>query len=70
MLPVKWFAEMGDIARQLFFDAKDEVPQLQGHSSLVTSVSWGPNSSRLASASYDKTVRLWHARTGQEVFQL
>lgn len=32
---------------------------LAGHGDKVTQVSWGPDSKTLASASYDKTVRIW-----------
>ena len=51
------------------------VPQSQkntlficsGHSSRVTSVAWSPNGTHLASASYDKTIRLWNATNGQHI---
>jgi WD40 repeat protein/tRNA A-37 threonylcarbamoyl transferase component Bud32 len=38
-----------------------------GHSSRVTSVAWSPNGTHLASASYDKTIRLWNATNGQHI---
>ncbi|KXX73876.1 Vegetative incompatibility protein HET-E-1 [Madurella mycetomatis] len=38
---------------------------LEGHSSLVNSVAWSHDASRLASASNDKTVKIWDPATGQ-----
>jgi WD40 repeat protein len=38
---------------------------LKGHSDGVLSVSWSPDSSKLASGSDDYMVRVWDAETGE-----
>ena len=46
------------------------VLDLKGHTDLVTSVAYGPDGKRLASASVDGTVKVWDATSGQEMLTL
>ena len=43
---------------------------LQAHSGRVASITFSPDSRRLASAGFDRTVKLWDLTTGQEVLTL
>ena len=47
-----------------------ELQKLEGHTDKVTAVAFSQDGSLLASASDDKTVRLWNPSTGQEVQKL
>ncbi len=39
-----------------------------GHSSMVDTAAWSPDSKRIASGSFDNTVQVWDATTGRNVF--
>src|SRR5262249_5980165 len=46
------------------------VHMLAGHSDNVVSIAFSPDGRRLATASYDRTTKLWDVQTGQHVFTL
>jgi len=39
--------------------------ELDGHTDWVYSVAWSPDAAHLASASFDKTIKIWRADTGE-----
>src|SRR5262249_24746982 len=46
------------------------IHTLIGHTSGVTCLAFSPDSQRLATASCDRTIKLWDVATGREVFTL
>jgi WD40 repeat protein/tRNA A-37 threonylcarbamoyl transferase component Bud32 len=46
------------------------VHTLTGHSAGVNSIAFSPDSSRLTTASDDRTIKFWDMKTGQDVFTL
>jgi WD40 repeat protein len=73
------FSPTGSLIRQLFQHEEPEairirptlsdgwsacLQTLEGHSSYVNSVAFSHDSTRLASASYDSTVKIWDASSG------
>jgi WD40 repeat protein len=47
-----------------------ELQKLEGHNGPVYAVTFSPDCQILASASVDRTVRLWNPATGEQVRQL
>lgn len=50
--------------------ASGEVVRCAGHGGPVTGVEWTPDGARVASSSWDRTVRLWDATTGTQLARL
>jgi WD40 repeat protein len=48
----------------------NERNRLEGHESVVYSVSFSPDGKTLASGSYDNTIKLWNVETGKEIRSL
>jgi WD40 repeat protein/serine/threonine protein kinase len=48
----------------------ERILTLRGHTSRVVAVAFSPDGLRIASASFDRTVKLWELETGQEVCTL
>jgi len=51
-------------------DTGEELHVLEGHTQDVVDLAWSPDSTLLASASFDFTARIWDVATGQEVLSL
>lgn len=47
-----------------------ELATFSGHHSYVWSISFSPNSEILASASADRTIKLWEVETGKKIANL
>jgi len=73
----KRVAVVGNLSRLLagevrILDSKNlrDVWSLQGHTFNVTAVVFSPDGQRLATASADRTIRVWDLTAGQEVLKL
>jgi WD40 repeat protein len=47
-----------------------EIWSLKGHTLFVTDVAFSPDGERVATASTDRTVRIWDLTAGQEILKL
>src|SRR5207249_4161524 len=42
----------------------------RGHTDAITSIAWSPDGDRLATASFDKTIRRWEVQSGTILFKI
>ena len=64
-----WDVSTGKM-QHLLADGTDEKTNKDldsGHSDVVTGVVWSPDGSKVASVSFDKSLRIWDARTGKQI---
>ena len=66
--PLRFFN--GDVRILDAESGHEVVTPLTGHSRFVVSTAFSPDGTRLATGSYDKTVKIWDVASGQEVLTL
>ncbi|MBN3944395.1 AAA-like domain-containing protein [Nostoc sp. NMS9] len=64
------YSPLSNLQRILSSTNIREQNRLEGHSDSVNSVVFSPDGKTLASASYDKTIKLWNRDTGKEITTL
>jgi WD40 repeat protein len=60
-----WDIRLWDVKSRLFMLGENPKRSLKGHSSTVMQIVFSPNGKYVASASIDKTIRLWDVKTGK-----
>jgi RNA polymerase sigma factor (sigma-70 family) len=59
-----------DVTAKPEADSTRPIRSLRGHVNRLTSVAYSPDGTSIATASWDGTVRIWNAATGEEVRRL
>jgi RNA polymerase sigma factor (sigma-70 family) len=59
-----------DVGAKPGADSTRPIRSLRGHVNRLTSVAYSPDGTSIATASWDGTVRIWNATTGEEVRRL
>lgn len=65
--PERLVSGSDDFTMFLWNPAEDKKPlaRMTGHSALVNEVLFSPDTRLIASASFDKSIKIWDGRTGQ-----
>ena len=61
-----WNSSLSLTSSPIWADIKHEHLQLEGHTGEVSSVAITPNGTKIVSASYDKTIRVWEVSQNME----
>lgn len=65
-----WDVSSGKLQKLLNHQVDQKGNDISGHTDIVTGVAWSPDGSKLASVSFDKTLRIWDARNGKQIKRL
>ena len=63
-------SDTGPMAAVSDVESGDEVFTLEGHSGVVTDIAWSPDGKSIATASQDRSARIFDARTGAPRFAI